>query len=174
LYDDNGTPLWVDAAIAGPIDQGSTIIPPGQGLFFNNLGAATTLLAYGEVRENDFRRPLAAGSNLVSGGFPINQSATGTNGRAMTRNPFFGSRDFKSADSFFIWKGDATPGLGTYDTYYLLDGAPVNPSLIRWVRVGDSSATSRGNELLLLEDRAVFTRNAAPIPFYLSPNPWSN
>ena len=174
LYDDNGTPLWVDAAIAGPIDQGSTIIPPGQGLFFNNLGAATTLLAYGEVRENNFRRPLAAGSNLVSGGFPINQSATGTNGRAMTRNPFFGSRDFKTADSFFIWKGDATPGLGTYDTYYLLDGAPVNPSLVRWVRVGDSNAVSRGNELLFLEDRAVFTRNAAPIPLYLSPNPWSN
>ena len=42
---------------------------------------------------------------------------------------FFGSRDFKTADSFFVWKADATIGPRVYDTYFLLNGAPSLPAL---------------------------------------------
>ena len=174
LHDDGGTPRWVDN-FNDLISQGGTVIAPGQGLFFNNRNSAKTLLTYGEVRQNDFKRPLGTGHNLVSGGYPLDQSATGTRSRSMTLAAnFFGSRDFKTADSFFVWKGDATPGLGTYDTYYLLmNGTAPTPSLLRWVRVGDSMASPRGSEILLLENRAVFTRSAAGLATYGYSSPWN-
>ncbi len=174
LYDDNGTPRWVDAADSGMADQGATVIPPGQGLFFNNRHSPVSLLAYGEVRENDFIRPLCPGSNLVGGGYPVDQSANTASGREMNLDAgFFGSRDFKTADSFFIWKGDATPGLSTYDTYWLLDGAPVSPSLRRWVKAGDASAAARDHEILLPGNRAAFTSSASGLPDYGYSSPWN-
>ena len=147
LYDDNdgnpATARWVDAADAGMADQGNAVIPPGQGMFFNNRTAATSILAYGEVRENDFIRPLAAGNNLVGGGYPVDQSATGAHGRAMNLAAgFFGSRDFKTADSFFVWNADATIGAPGYGTYFLLSSCSTalpQPALIRWAKTGDAS-----------------------------------
>jgi hypothetical protein len=174
LYNDGGTPRWVDANDGGLANKGGTIIPPGQGLFFDNVTGATSLLAYGEVRENNFRRPLGQGSNLVGGGYPVDQSATGLGSREMTlANAFDGTLDFKTADSFYVWQGDATPGVGIYDTYYLLNGAPVNPALVRWIKVGDASALPRDGELLMLENRAVFTRAAANNPGYGYLAPWT-
>ncbi|MGJ8642903.1 MAG: SdrD B-like domain-containing protein [Luteolibacter sp.] len=169
LYDDGGTPRWVDN-FNDQVSQGGTIIPPGHGMFFNNRNSAVSLLTYGEVRENDFIRPLVSGYNFVGGGYPLSQSATGTDSRTMSLTEgFFGSKDFKTADSFFLWKGDATPGLSTYDTYYLLH----HVSLQRWVKVGDSSATPRDAEILLLENRAAFTRSASGLSTYGYPSPWS-
>lgn len=174
LYNGNAPTRWVDAADAGMANQGTAVIPPGQGMFFNNRTAASTVLAYGEVRANDFIRPLGVAYNLVGGGYPVDQSATGTNGRALTLAAgLFGSRDFATADSFFVWSADSTVGATGYVTYYLLNGAPVSPSLIRWVKVGDAAATSRGNEALLLGNRAVFLRAAAGLPGYGYPSPWT-
>lgn len=154
-------------------DQGGTVIQPGQGLFFNRRVAATSLLAFGEVRENAFVRPLAAGMSLVSGGYPVTQSATGTGSRELNLDPFFGSLDFATADSFSIWKADATQTLGpaTYDTYWLLN----RPSheMVRWVKIGDVFANPREDELLFLRDRSVFQRAEDAIPTYGYPAPWS-
>ncbi|MEP2774555.1 MAG: SdrD B-like domain-containing protein [Luteolibacter sp.] len=173
LFDDAGTPRWVDN-FNTQVDQGDLILQPGQGLFLNNRNSPRTLLSYGEVRTNDFIRPLATGSNLVSGGYPLSQSANLTGSRAMSvASGFFGSKDFKTADSFFIWKGDTTEGLSTYDTYYLLNGAPQSPTLLRWVKVGDAALTSRDAEVLLLENRAAFTRSAPGMPNYGYPSPWT-
>lgn len=178
LYNENDsnptTSRWVDAADAGMANQGSTIIPPGQGMFFNNRHSATSILAYGEIRPNDFVRPLAAGSNLVGGGYPLDQSASGTAGRAMNLAAgFFGSLDFKTADAFFVWNADATIGAGGYNTYFLLNGAPVQPSLVRWVKTGDSSLLARDSTLLLLGNRSVFLRAKNPLPGYTVPSPWA-
>jgi hypothetical protein len=178
LYDQNdgnpGTARWVDAADAGMADQGSLVIPPGQGLFFNNRTSVTSILAYGEVRANGFFRPLAVGNNLVGGGYPVAQSANGAGGRHM--NPaagFFGSRDFKTADSFFLWNADVVIGAKGYSTYFLLNGAPVQPSLIRWVKVGDVSLLARDAEILFEGNRAVFVRSKDGSPGYSVPSPWS-
>ena len=74
LYDANDadplTARWVDAADAGMADQGAVVMPPGQGAFFNNKTAVTSIMAYGEIRTNDFVRPHAPGNNLVGGGYP--------------------------------------------------------------------------------------------------------
>ena len=174
LYNGDGPARWVDAADAGMSNKGTTVIPPGQGMFFNNRTTASSVLAYGEVRANGFIRPLGAGYNLPGGGYPVDQSATGTAGRAMTLDAgFFGSRDFKTADSFFVWNADATVGATGYTTYYLLNGSPVAPSMIRWIKVGDAAATSRDNETLLLGNRAVFLRAATALPAYGYPSPWT-
>lgn len=178
LYDENDadplTASWVDAADAGMADMGATGIPPGQGVFFNNRAGVTSILAYGEIRANNFIRPHAPGSNLVGGGYPIDQSANGTRGRAMNlATGFFGSTNFKTADSIFIWKADTTIGAPGYDSYYLLGGVTSQPTLTKWIKVGDSSILSRDAEILLLGNRSVFTRTATGVPAYKAPSPWT-
>jgi uncharacterized repeat protein (TIGR01451 family) len=180
LYDDAGTPRWVRADDAGLADQGKTVVMPGQGMFFNNRTAPFTWLSFGEVRENSFVRPLAAGSNLVGGGYPVDQSATGAGSRQFNlADGFFGEVDFKKADSFFVWRGDANPAaISAYETYYLAS-KPTPPALLRWVKMGDASAISRDAELLLKRDRSVFlrTKDAHPspgIPIYKIASPWGS
>jgi uncharacterized repeat protein (TIGR01451 family) len=178
LYNENDadplTSRWVDAADSGMPDMGTTVIPPGQGAFFNNRTNVTSLLAYGEIRTNDFIRPHAPGNNLVGGGYPVDQSANGLQGRAMSlATGFFGSTNFKTADSIFVWKADATIGAPGYDTYYLLGGVPSQPALTKWIKVGDSSILSRDAEILCLGNRCVFTRTLNALPGYTVANPWT-
>ncbi len=178
LYDENDadpqTARWVSAADPGMADQGATLIPPGQGMFFNNRTSVTSILAYGEVRDNDFIRPLGVGNNLVGGGFPVDQAFTGTGSRAMSpATGFFGSRDFKTADTAFVWNADATIGAAGYSSYYLLNGAPTFPSLLRWAKVGDPAALARDAELRFLGNRATFLRSKDGNAGYTSPQPWA-
>jgi uncharacterized repeat protein (TIGR01451 family) len=175
LYDDGILPArWVRTGDNTYADQGAAVLAPGQGMFFNNRTAAIPILAYGEIRPNDFVRPLAAGNNLIGGGYPVDQSATGNNSRAMSLAAgFFGSRDFATADSFFLWKGDAAAGASGYDTFYLLNNAPKVPLVQRWVKVGDASLLARDAELLLLGERSVFLRAKDALDGYTVPSPWT-
>ncbi|MEI6608051.1 MAG: hypothetical protein WCP35_22335, partial [Verrucomicrobiota bacterium] len=174
LYTNSGSPKWVKVGDGTMADQAATIIPPGQGMFVNRRTTPLPYLAYGEVRSNTFVRPLSQGTNLVGGGYPIAQSPNGSGGRSMNlAASFFGSRDFKTADSIFVWKGDATPGVTTYDTYYLLSNSPTNPTTVKWVKVGDVSLSSYDAASILLGDRSVFIRANAALPSYSTPSPWS-
>lgn len=186
LYDVNDadplTARWVDSADSGLVNSGSTVIPPGHGLFFNNRAGSHSVFSYGEVRANDFMRPLAVANSLVGGGFPINQSAAGTGGRAMTLGVnFFGSRDFKAADSFFVWNTDANPSnpptATNYSSYFLAyDPVVVSPpraEFLHWLKVGDSTAAFQESELLLLRDRSVFVRSRNGLDTYRMPLPWA-
>jgi large repetitive protein len=184
LYEgeDQASPRWV---LSGHdlADQGGTLIQPGQGMFFNNRGSQISLLAFGEVRDNAFVRPLAAGMNLVGGGYPVDQSALGSSTRQLrlaSGSPdirgfdgFFGSLDFKTADSFFIWKADATgtAGPATYDTYWLLNR--ISNNTVSWAKVGEVTGFSHEDTLLFLRDRSVFQRAKNAIPAYGYPAPWS-
>ncbi len=172
LYADGILPArWVKTGDSTYADQSAAVLPPGQGLFVNKRQTAIAILAYGEVRANDFIRPLAAGSNLVGGGYPLDQSAAG---RAMVASGgFFGSRDFATADSFFVWKADATIGENGYSTYFLNNNAPRLPSVIKWVKVGDAGLLIRDNENLLLGNRSVFLRSKDGLSGYTIPNPWT-
>jgi len=172
LYNDGISPQhWVKTGDNSYTDQAATVIPPGQGLFFNNRTAINSILAYGEVRANDFIRPLATGSNLVSGGYPLDQS---TVGREMNiAEGFFGSRDIATADSFYIWRADETVGATGYDTYFLNNNAPRLPSIIKWAKIGDASLLSRDAEILLLGNRSVFIRSKNGISTYTTSSPWT-
>ncbi|MCX6873530.1 MAG: carboxypeptidase regulatory-like domain-containing protein [Verrucomicrobia bacterium] len=176
------TPTWVTAVAEPYTDRGSDVIPPGQGVFVDKRGTATSILAYGEVRANAFVRPLCAGLNLVGGGYPLDQFARGDTpglyGRAMNLGVaptgFFGSRDFKTADSFFVWQGDENATANGYDTYYLLNRDTVVPAQIKWVKVGDIiSLRSHDASPLFLGDRSVFIRVKDPLPAYTIPSPWA-
>ena len=175
LYNDGVLPArWVKTGDNTYADQGAAVIAPGQGLFFNNRTGVTSILAYGEVRANKFIRPLAVGSNLVAGGYPVDQSSTGTLSRAMTRAAgFFGSRDIATADTFYVWNGDSTIGATGYNSYFLNDNAPRTPSVIKWVKVGDASLLVRDAELLLQGDRSVFLRSKYGLNGYTIPSPWT-
>jgi hypothetical protein len=174
LYDDGGVPRWVNAADAGMADSGNALIVPGQGMFFQNRHSSASLLAYGEVRANDFVRPHAAGNNLVGGGYPLSQSANGLGGRAMNiATGFFANRDFKAADSIFIWKADTMVNAPGYDTYYLVDASSVVPGMRRWVKVGDPTLADRDAEVTLHGNRAAFVRSRNGAPQYTSPAPWT-
>ena len=174
----SGSPaMWV-AYPDNTADAGTTVMPPGEGMFVSMQGAANTLLAYGEVRQNAFTRPLGAAMNLVGGGYPLDQSpnrvaATDvTGGRQMTTGAgFFGSRDFKTADSFYLWQGDTTAGVSSYTTYYLLYST--SPAVLRWVKVGDAKLTSVDAATLLSGNRSAFIRVAAARSAYTTPRPWT-
>jgi len=173
LEENGGSPRWVDASESPMMDRGDAIIPPGQGVFFNNRTSEKSILAYGEIRANDFIRPLDAGDNLVGGGFPLDQSAAGLNQRNMRSSGFVGSLDFKAADSFFIWRQDEDPDAAGYDSYFLADGSPVNPALKRWVAVGDALLGDKEGEVILLGNRAVFVRSGLGYDEYTMPQPWT-
>jgi uncharacterized repeat protein (TIGR01451 family) len=181
--------IWKN--LSGHALSGSTVLPPGQGMFVSKPQFDATVLMYGEVRENDFIRPLRAygtiapfHTNLVGGGFPINQSANAedpapfANDREMSLtgpfNRFFGSRDFKTADSFFIWRGDPpTLTEDGYDTYYLFSSVSPRPVALQWVMVGDVTLEAQDAKPLFLSDRSVFIRVKNALPAYKMPCPWT-
>ncbi|QTN31576.1 DUF11 domain-containing protein [Akkermansiaceae bacterium] len=174
LFEDGAATRWVNADDVTMVDAGATVIPAGQGVFFHNRTAPTSILAYGEVRGHDFHRPLLQGVNMVGGGYPLDQSAIGNNSRGLNlADGFFGSRNFKTADSFFVWRTDGSATASGYDTYFLLDGGASQPTVKRWVKTGDVDITPRDAELLLKRDGGVMTRVATDKTGYVIPTPWT-
>jgi len=167
LYSNGGSPKWVKLGDGTLADQGSSVIAPGHGMIVTKHGIAAPLLACGEVRANNFVRPLCSGVNLVGGGYPIIQSATGPGSRQMALSDgFLGSTDPASADMFSVWKGDATPGVTGYDNYYLY-----NPGTApKWVKTGDATLASHDAEVLFLGDRSVLIQVKNDVHGYTIPN----
>lgn len=174
LYDDGGSdPHWVKTGDGTYADRGATVLPPGYGVFFNNRTAVTSILAYGEVRENDFTRPLDRGSNLVASGYPLDQSPSGTTGREMTlAQGVFGSRDAATADSIFVWNGDANAGASGYTTYFL-NYNPARTVPTKWARIGDPSLSPRDIEKFMHGNRSAFISSKNGVDGYTVPSPWT-
>ena len=86
---------------------------------------------------------------------------------------FLGSRNFKLADRFLVWRGDGTPPAAGYASYFLLDGAPVQPSLVQWTRTGDVTLQPQGDALLFPGNRSAFVEVSADRFLYLIPCPWT-
>ena len=177
LYDlgdaDPATARWVKTGDPTMADAGGAVIPPGQGMFFTKRVSAAALLTYGEIRTNPFVRPLATGapSNLVSGGYPLDQSPVSR--ELTTAEGFLGTKDFKTADSIFVWQNDASPPFNSgYDTYWLLNSTTPQ-ALNRWVKQGDPTIAPKDNTILFEYDRAVFLRTAADQTSYKVAAPWT-
>ena len=180
LYTDGINPArWVVTGDNSYAGQDNLILPPGQGLFFNNRTALLSTLTYGEIRENDFLRPLAPGSNLVAAGYPVDQSPTGLRGRQMTKAAgFFGSRDTATADSVYVWQRDALPASASvttsaYDSYFLNDNGRLPVPTVKWVKIGDATLLDRGAETLFPGNRSAFHRSKNGLNGYLIPTPWN-
>ncbi len=173
LTNQGGNPRWVTTENMDLVDMGGIIVPPGRGMFFDNRsGNSAPNLAFGEVRAHDFHNPLPSGVSLVAGGYPVDQAPRGPGSRELNlEDGFFGSRDFKTADSIFRWRPDIEPTLSGYDTYFLLYRE--SPLVDRWMKQNDATLTSRDSELLFDRDRSVLQRHAAAMPDYQIPAPWS-
>ena len=176
LYDDDllstsNTLKWLKIGVANTDDQSAVVIPPGQGTFINCRQVSGSLLAFGKVRENDFALPLSINASLVGGGYPLAESPAS---RGMTlANGFDGDRDYKLADMFYVWRGDTTVGATGYDTYYLLDGSPLQSAIKRWVKIGDAFITPRDGSALFLTDRSVFLDLNQNLPGNRVMAPWT-
>jgi hypothetical protein len=168
LHANGGSPKWVRLGDATLADQGTTVLAPGRGMMVLKHGTAVSVLAYGEVRANNFIRPLCAGLNLVGGGYPLVQSATGPGSRQMdVAHGFSGSTDPATADRFLVWQGDARAGATDYDNYHLYNSG-TSP---KWVKTGDATLVPYDAAPLFLGDRGVLIQMKNGLQSYLIPDP---
>ncbi|WFB35026.1 SdrD B-like domain-containing protein [Kiritimatiellota bacterium B12222] len=165
LYD-GGSPHWVLIGDETLSDIGNVvIIPPGVGVFMNSK-ASKTLRAYGQVRENDFIRPVCVDMNVMAGAYPVDQSA---NSRNMASPVFKGNPDFKLSDQFWIWRGDEVSGRTSYLTYVLLD----NTTFTGWIKFGDIFSTDISEQTLFKRDNAVIIDSRTGNASYQYAAPWT-
>jgi uncharacterized repeat protein (TIGR01451 family) len=166
LYDDNGVSRWVLTGDSNLDDRGAVVLPPGHGVWVTSR-SSKALLAYGQVRANDFVRPLCQGLNAVSGGYPITQSAVER--EYSLASGFTGHPDFVQADQFLIWNGDNISGRQGYQAFYLSDF--YSPE--RWIKTADVFRSDVKTQPLFIRDRAVFLDLKQDLPAYRNPVPWS-
>jgi hypothetical protein len=121
---------WVKVG-GGSASCDNTVIYPGTGLIVNRVGASQADVTFvGGVRTNALAKPLTAGYNLVSNGFPVDQTPAA---RLMTAaNGFTGSTSSGTADRVLLLQAS-----GSFDTYYLLRNA--SGSIEQWTKVGGGS-----------------------------------
>jgi uncharacterized repeat protein (TIGR01451 family) len=115
----DGTGNWVRTAITS---QNAKIIPPGVGVFANHKtpNDINTVIQLGEVRYNDFIRPLVLGStglNIVANGYPLDASPS-SQGMTIANN-FVSSVSSGSATQILSWNGDTKANNAGYSTRYL-------------------------------------------------------
>jgi uncharacterized repeat protein (TIGR01451 family) len=167
LFANSGSPRWVLAGDATLADAGSRVLDAGEGLFVRLKSTAATFTFSGLVRSNDFARPLAAGSNFIGGGWPLEQSPAS---RAMTTaNGFDGSNNPAVADKLQIWRGDASANVSGYEGYFLLHSGPLS----QWSPEANASLSNENTTTLLRALRAAFILSRNGQADYLMPNPWT-
>jgi hypothetical protein len=127
-----------------------------------------TFTQVGEVRMNQFRMRVPAGTSLSSGGYPLDDSP---NSRAHTiANGFFGSVSASASDQIQLWNGDTTPNSPGYGVYWLLNG---NASNQFWRPTATFS--NENNNTFLKAGRSQFIKRAttAPVLNLVIPRPWN-
>jgi hypothetical protein len=167
LFLAGGTPRWVTQGDSTLANVGNRIMPPAEGMFVRVKNASVSGRYSGLVRSNRMASPLMAGTTLVGGGWPMDQSPTT---RAMTTaNGFVGSNNPAIADKLQIWKGDATPNVSGYDGFFLLRAGPLN----QWSPEQNASLSNENDTQLLRSLRAVFIRSRSGNTPYIQPLPWT-
>ncbi len=157
---------WVEVGDNTLTDAGGTLVPPGHGMFVLSR-APKTITAHGQVRANNFVRPLAAGNNLVGGGYPLDQSP---DGRGMTpANGFTANADYTLADQFLVWRGDDNAGQVSYNTYYRINWG----ALQQWTRMPDYSFIDQSAATLFLRHRASLYQMKSPVLGHTYSQPWT-
>ena len=164
LLDTGSGRRWTDVADPFVNNQGRRAIPPGRGVFVHRRGGPETLtcVCTGQVRAHGFRDRTVAGLQLVAAPYPVVQSCAQRAWGAASG--FTAGNDPALADRLLLWRGDATPGAGGYNSLFLLD---FGENLTGWVVDGDPSVTDQSSAPLLLPERTVFVQRAVPGPLVL-------
>lgn len=141
---------WVRSGDGTLADQGTRLIPPGEGAFMRARPSAANRVVpgWGLVRQQVFRHPLEIGYQMTSLGFPLTMSC-GSN-HQMAGDGFLATLNPATADRVQQWLGDATPGGSGYVGHWY-----ANLSGTRWVRTGDGTLANKTWDLLFGKQRAL-------------------
>jgi hypothetical protein len=158
---------WVNAAGA-PLDQNSRVLAPCEGVFLVRKGAPLDLMLLGEVRDNDFACPLAAGQQMVGSGYPLDLSPAQRD--ISVASGFTGGTSLVSGDQILTWKADTTmlPTDHVYQTAWL-----VGAGYDRWVNAGDSALVDQSAFAYFLRNHAVIMNLRNAQPDHVDPAPWT-
>ena len=157
-------PQWRNAA-TGAANQDGAILPPGAGLLLRRQAGALAFAVPGEVRTNTFVRPPFTGSQIITGGFPIDSTPADlkiVDGPGLTPGT-----SPSNSDQLLSWAENA------FNVYYLRDGqVPQWRNAATGLIDYSNSAifSARGASLLLLRAPAVGATPVSPIqliPFRL-------
>ncbi|MGL5018515.1 MAG: hypothetical protein ACRDBP_10295, partial [Luteolibacter sp.] len=118
------TNIWVKQG-GGFGTRNGLLIAPGTGMMVVHTNPSETneLLAIGDLRYNDFRRPLKRGSNglnFMDLGYPFDASPASLN--MTVANGFVSSSTPNVATQIQNWLGDTTPNSEGWTTNFLLTG----------------------------------------------------
>ena len=167
LYSGGGT-KWLDNGNATLADIGNSILMSDcQGVFVLIKGPSLILTQAGQVRHNAVACNLKAGANLITGGWPLDQSP---NDRLMTTtNGFTGNGNPQVADKLSFWTGDDTPGLQGYNGYFLFSGG----SRKYFTQIGNTGLANDNGLQLFVSLRAAFIQSVAGKSNWVIPLPWT-
>jgi len=147
---------WIYAGDPLTIDQGSRPLDRCAGVYIHSTVGATTVCAVGLVADYDLAYSFDEGYNLAGAPYPMNQTPTGTDGRAMVvgsaANQFHGAGTPTQASELFQWMGDlpmdelpaVVPYLEGYQTFQAADDGG---SFQRWVDPNDPTLADLGIDL---------------------------
>lgn len=156
---------WTKAGDNTLASQDNLVLAPGVGMLVKRVGTTPnplTLAITGLVRINAFVQPLKQGLNLVSEGYPLNDSPITRN--TFATNGFTGSVNLAASDQVFVYNGSS------YDTYYYLyNGANLN----QWTKVGDKTFSSQNNTTFYEYGGSVFIEKVSADPDYVMPLPFT-
>ncbi len=159
---------WIFPGDPYAIDQGRRPVDCCAGYYLHSVVGATTVCGIGLVADHDLACPFREGYNLIGAPYPIGQTPTGPDGRAMrvgsAVHQFNGAATPSQASEILIWRGDlpvdelpaVVPYLEVYEPFMAADDGG---SFQRWVRPTDPALADLGADpggpLLLRSWRAV-------------------
>ena len=168
LFNAGGHPKWVDGGNATLADVGDQVIIDNcQGVFVQPKSSAILLTQTGQVRQNALACPLKVGPNMITGGWPLDQSVTD---RKMTiTDGFTGNGNSQLADKIQLWTGDDTPGQQGYSGYFQFSAG----SRKYLTDIGSTSLTNRNTLPIFVALRAAFVQSVAGKSNWVMPLPWT-
>ncbi|TDU70794.1 putative Ig domain-containing protein [Prosthecobacter fusiformis] len=139
--------------------DGKRILAPGEGLFIHARSGTVSLTLTGVVRDTKFALPVSAGMQLIGSGFPAAHTVQSLG--LTTEAGFASSETPAQATRLRLWKGDITPGDGSYRNLYLQ-----NPGSV-WLDEADGTDVS--TQTLFEPTRAWFLVTPVAVPGYQEP-----
>ena len=138
----------------GTLSMNARPFAPHEAAMVQVRGTEITRTFTGEVRSTDFTLPLAAGTQLIATGWPVDLAAPVTGLRSgITAD---------TADRLRLWNGDTTPDSSSYTSFYL-DSSTTPPS---WhVQTGESTAPplqSAFHGLFLIRETPLMLNQSKP------------
>jgi hypothetical protein len=174
LFLNGGDPKWVLTSDAFLNDQGSRVVPPGEGWFVAPKSVAMNgpLTAYGLVRDHSFRQtlvgptpPASTATSFVSLGFPMTMSPASNH--LLQADGFVSTNNSTTADRFLLWAGDEPVPTAAWRIYWFF----ANAGTPKWVK--DAQLVSQNDAMVFNRHRSFMVTVKSAKPNRVVPRPWT-